>query len=65
MLKEARLVDVEARAQERVYALRGESLRELHAWLETYRDFWDERMDQMEELIDELQAKPKKKKVKR
>jgi DNA-binding transcriptional ArsR family regulator len=57
VLKEARLVDVEARAQERLYGLRAEPLRELNAWLEQYRAVWDERMDQLEELIDELKTK--------
>jgi DNA-binding transcriptional ArsR family regulator len=54
VLKQARLVDVEPRAQQRLYGLRPEPLRELGEWLERYREIWNERMDRLEELIEEL-----------
>jgi DNA-binding transcriptional ArsR family regulator len=57
VLKEARLVEVEPRAQQRLYRLRAEPLRELNAWLERYRRIWDERMDQLDALIEELKDK--------
>jgi DNA-binding transcriptional ArsR family regulator len=57
VLKGAGLVEVEARAQQRLYALRAASLRELHDWLERYRLIWDERMDQLAALVHELKAK--------
>ncbi|HEU4534075.1 MAG TPA: metalloregulator ArsR/SmtB family transcription factor [Polyangiaceae bacterium] len=56
VLKEARLVGVEPRAQQRLYGLRAEPLRELGAWLERYRDVWGERLDQLDELVEELAA---------
>ncbi|WP_426754688.1 ArsR/SmtB family transcription factor [Myxococcus sp. Y35] len=56
VLKEARLVDVEARAQQRLYGLRPEPLRELNAWLERYRDIWDERLGQLDSLLEELKT---------
>lgn len=43
VLKEAGLVEVEARAQHRVYELRAQPLRELHDWLERYRRLWGAR----------------------
>lgn len=55
VLKDARLVEVEPRAQQRLYGLRAEPLRELNDWLERYRRIWDERMAQLDELIGELQ----------
>jgi DNA-binding transcriptional ArsR family regulator len=54
VLKDARLVEVESRAQQRLYALRPEPLRELNAWLERYREIWDERMDRLDALVEEL-----------
>jgi DNA-binding transcriptional ArsR family regulator len=57
VLKEARLVEVEPRAQQRLYALRAQPLRELNEWLERYRRIWDERLDQLDELIEELKDK--------
>ncbi|HTE56700.1 MAG TPA: metalloregulator ArsR/SmtB family transcription factor [Kofleriaceae bacterium] len=56
VLKEARLVEVEPRAQQRVYGLRAEPLRELNQWLERYRRIWAERADQLDELIEELKS---------
>ncbi len=57
VLKEARLVEVEPRAQQRLYGLRAHPLRELNEWLERYRRIWDERMDQLDELIEEVKGK--------
>jgi DNA-binding transcriptional ArsR family regulator len=62
VLKEARLVDVEPRAQQRLYGLRAEPLRELNEWLERYRRIWDERMDQLDEIVEELKAKERENK---
>ena len=59
VLKEAGLVDVQPRAQQRVYELRGERLRQLHTWLERYRQIWDARFEEMDELIKELESKEK------
>jgi DNA-binding transcriptional ArsR family regulator len=55
VLKEAGLVDVEARARQRVYELRGKQLRQLHDWLERYRKVWDARFDALDELLEELE----------
>lgn len=57
VLKTARLVEVEPRAQQRLYGLCPQPLRELNAWLERYRSIWGERMDQLETLIAELNSK--------
>ena len=61
VLKEAGLVEAEPRAQQRLYGLRAEPLRELNEWLERYRRIWDERMDQLDELIEELKNKEEEK----
>jgi DNA-binding transcriptional ArsR family regulator len=59
VLKEAGLVDVQPRAQQRLYELRPQPLRELHAWLERYRQLWDARFGQLDELLEELKQKEK------
>ncbi len=45
VLRDAGLVDVEHRAQFRVYALRPEPLAEVDAWLTGYRALWQHRLD--------------------
>jgi DNA-binding transcriptional ArsR family regulator len=59
VLKEAGIVDVEPRAQQRLYVLRAQRLRQLHDWLERYRQLWDARFEEMDELIEELKEKEK------
>ena len=58
-LKKAGVVDVEPRAQQRLYELRPEAMRTIHEWIERYRELWDERLDQLDEVIGELKAKEK------
>ena len=57
VLRDAGLVDVQARAQQRHYELRAAPLRELNAWLERFRRIWDERFDQLDEYLIEMQSK--------
>jgi len=57
VLKTAGLVDVRPRAQQRVYELRAEPLRELDQWLASYRQLWDARFQQLDELFAELNDK--------
>jgi DNA-binding transcriptional ArsR family regulator len=55
VLKAAGLVDVEPRAQQRLYQLRPQRLRQLHTWLERYRQVWDARFEEMDHVIERLQ----------
>lgn len=57
VLRDAGLVDVEPRAQQRHYELRGAPLRELFDWLEDYRRLWDERFAGIDAVLDDLKAK--------
>ena len=59
VLREVGLVEMRPLAQQRLYELRAQPLRQLHAWLERYRQLWDARFDEMDELIEELVEKEK------
>lgn len=56
VLKEAGLVGVRAEAQRRLYSVRPEPLMELDAWLASYRRLWAEKLDRLEQLLDEVQT---------
>ena len=58
VLKEAGLVEAEARAQQRVYALRAAPLQQIHDWLDRYREIWDARFEAMDQLLGELEGAP-------
>jgi DNA-binding transcriptional ArsR family regulator len=45
VLREAGLVEVQQRAQFRVYHLRPDPLSEVDEWLGQYRDMWQQRLD--------------------
>lgn len=57
VLKEAGLVEVKPKAQQRVYELRAQPLRALFGWLERYRQLWDERFDELDLLLGELKER--------
>lgn len=59
-LKEAGLVDVRPRAQQRLYELRPQPLRQLHDWLERYRQLWDARFKALDDVIEELKEEDEK-----
>jgi pimeloyl-ACP methyl ester carboxylesterase/DNA-binding transcriptional ArsR family regulator len=60
VLREVGLVRVRKAAQRRWYELRPEPLAEVHAWLESYRHFWDERFQRLDDYLQELQENEKK-----
>jgi DNA-binding transcriptional ArsR family regulator len=59
VLREARLVEVHPRAQQRIYSLRPERLRELDRWISIFRPFWSDRLDSLENHLDKTRAAPK------
>jgi DNA-binding transcriptional ArsR family regulator len=56
VLREAQLVEVRSHAQQRIYALRPEKLRELDEWISIYRPFWSDRLDSLEDHLDKKRA---------
>lgn len=57
VLLESGLVQVEAIANRREYRLRPEPFRQMNAWLDSYRDLWEERFDNLELYLKRLQDK--------
>ena len=54
VMRQAGLVSVRPDAQRRWYRLRPEPLREIDAWLEPYRQVWDQRLDDLEGHLEEM-----------
>jgi DNA-binding transcriptional ArsR family regulator len=57
VLKEAGLVRVAPRAQQRIYSLAPGRLRELDAWVSFYRGFWTDRLDDLARHLDRAGAR--------
>jgi len=60
VLREAGLVDVRPAAQQRLYRVRAEPLRDMDRWLEPYRSLWSGRLDDLERHLDEMPDEPKR-----
>src|SRR5262245_51157010 len=53
VLRESGLVSSRARAQRRFYSIEVGPLAEIDAWIARFRPFWTQRLDALEELLEE------------
>lgn len=61
VLEGAGLITKGKEAQWRPCRLNAEPLKDVLDWVERYRQFWEESFDRLDEYLQELQAKEKKK----
>jgi DNA-binding transcriptional ArsR family regulator len=52
VLREAELVRVEKRAQQRIYRINPEAMLELEGWARRVRTLWDERYDALDRVLE-------------
>lgn len=57
VLNDARIVEVQPMANQRIYKLRAEPLLELDKWLQSFRTLWEDRLDRLDDYLQELQKK--------
>jgi DNA-binding transcriptional ArsR family regulator len=55
VLHEAGMVEFEAEANRRIYKLRSEPFKALDLWLKEYRDIWEEKFDNLDHYLEDLQ----------
>jgi DNA-binding transcriptional ArsR family regulator len=65
VLETAGLISSGQEANRRPRRIEGGPMQEAAAWLEDYRKFWERRYEALDELLDEMQARPPKSKRKR
>ncbi len=53
VLREAGIVSARKDAQRRIYSLSDDGLDEIDAWLGKVREFWNQRLDKLEQLLAE------------
>ena len=54
VLREVGLVRVRDEGRQRIYRLNAEPLKTIHDWLREYEQAWDERLDRLDEIVQEL-----------
>ena len=52
VLRETRLVQVEKRAQQRIYQVNPQAMLELEAWTSQLRQLWDQRFDALDQVLE-------------
>ncbi|MCI0394983.1 MAG: metalloregulator ArsR/SmtB family transcription factor [Chloroflexi bacterium] len=53
ILREAKLVQVEKRAQQRIYRINPEAMLELEAWARQLRQLWNQRFDALDRILQQ------------
>lgn len=59
VLREAGIVKMEKRAQQRIYSLNPQGVDEMWEWLNQMRKFWNERFDALDAFLLKEHNKPK------
>ena len=59
VLREVGLVDVRDEGRQRMYRLNGRQLKPIHDWVKNYQLSWNDRLDALDEVVDELKRKEK------
>jgi DNA-binding transcriptional ArsR family regulator len=54
VLREVGLVDVREEGRQRMYRLNGQPLKPIHDWVKNYEQFWSQRFDRLDAVLDEL-----------
>ena len=57
VLKESRLVKQKQTGREIYYNLHAERLKEVDAWLDTFRSLWEDRFSQLDHVLKNLKNK--------
>lgn len=60
VLYEAGMVEFDAEANRRIYKLRPEPFKALDLWLKEYRDIWEEKFDNLDRYLQDLQKRENK-----
>jgi DNA-binding transcriptional ArsR family regulator len=64
VLERAGLIEQRREAQWRRCRIRPEPLKEVMSWTERYRHLWDERLDRLDGVIEQIKAQEKENKKK-
>jgi DNA-binding transcriptional ArsR family regulator len=57
VLRQARLVKMEKRAQQRIYEINPETMHEVEEWARRLTELWSQRFEALDRLLDEEQDK--------
>ncbi len=62
VLESTGLIDRRTDAQWRIFRLRTQGLRDVHDWIDHYRQFWEDSLDRLTELMEKQPRRKRRKK---
>ena len=57
VLREVGAVDVRDEGRQRLYRLNGNALKPIHDWVKEYERTWTDRLERLDEVLEELKSK--------
>jgi DNA-binding transcriptional ArsR family regulator len=57
VLREVGLVEARDNGRQRIYRLRGQSLKPIHDWVKNYERTWSERFEALDVVLEDLKQK--------
>ncbi len=60
VLRQAHIVKVRPRAQQRMYELEPAPFHELESWVGTFRMLWEDRLDTLDDYLQDVQRSKKR-----
>lgn len=57
VLREVGLVEAREEGRHRLYRLNGRSLKPIHDWVKNYERMWNDRLELLDEVLDDLKRK--------
>jgi DNA-binding transcriptional ArsR family regulator len=57
VLREVGVVDVRDQGRQRLYRLNGRALKPIHDWVQGYEQWWSDRLDLLDDVLEELKEK--------
>ena len=58
VLRRVGLVNVRDQGRQRMYRLNGPALKPIHDWLQNYQQWWEERFEALDEVLEDLKGEP-------
>lgn len=55
VLRDVGVVDVRGEGRQRLYRLNPQALKPIHDWVAGYRHLWEERLDALEDVLEDLE----------
>lgn len=59
VLREVGLVEVRDEGRQRLYRLKGPTLKPIYDWVRRFEESWNERFDALDEVLEELKTQEK------